>query len=420
MIEFGRPTAPRIALAFTFVCAIAAGAFAATKAILPAEGYVAHGVIVGGETVLPQQTPDAVAEHRATRAVDRKVTFQFAGKPAITTSLTDLGARVHTSALAHQLEAIGRDGDLLSRILESMDARSGEVNLRVPVSIEAEKLADLLARFKEENDLPPVDARLVFGDRSTTAHAPGKFIDVYAALNALDRALLAQPNGDITLELPTFSIEPRASADVVKSIDITHEISHFETKFGYVGGQQNRAGNIQRAASQMDGVVLMPGEVVSFNAHVGPRSTDNGFFPAPEIYKGEMREGIGGGTCQVAGTLHAAAFFGGLEIVERSPHSRPSGYIRMGLDATVVYPTTDLKLKNPYSFPVIVHAVIDKGTLRFSLLGSEKPVNVDLATDTVASAKFKRKIEEASWLPAGKFVLKQKGITGHTIKKRGS
>ena len=96
------------------------------------------------------------------------------------------------------------------------------------------------------------------------------------------------------------------------SAAVTQVVSRFETRFGYVGGQQNRGGNILRAASQVDGLVLMPGQIVSFNEHVGPRSKENGFFPAPEIYKGEMREGIGGGTCQVAGTLHAAAFFGGL------------------------------------------------------------------------------------------------------------
>jgi vancomycin resistance protein YoaR len=240
---------------------------------------------------------------------------------------------------------------------------------------------------------------------------------VYGALAALDRALAEHPAGDLTVELPAFAIEPRATKQAALAIDVSQEISRFETKFGYLGGQQNRAGNIRRAASQIDGVVLMPGEIVSFNEHVGPRSVDNGFFPAPEIYKGEMREGIGGGTCQVAGTLHAAAFFGGLDIVERSPHSRPSGYIRMGLDATVVYPTVDLKLRNTYDFPVVVHAVIDKGTLRFELRGRVKAVTVDFTTDTVASATYKRKIEEISWFPEGKVVLKQKGITGHTIKK---
>ena len=71
-----------------------------------------------------------------------------------------------------------------------------------------------------------------------------------------------------------------------------------------------------------------------------------------------MVEGTGGGTCQVASTLHAIAFFGGLDIVQRLPHSRPSGYIPAGLDATVVYPVVDLKLRNPFTFPVVVHATV--------------------------------------------------------------
>ena len=83
----------------------------------------------------------------------------------------------------------------------------------------------------------------------------------------------------------------------------------------------------------------------------------------------DIVDGLAGGTCQISGTLHGAAFFAGLEVVERSPHSRPSWYIKLGLDATVVYPTTDLKLRNPYDFPVDVHAIIDKGTLVFELRG---------------------------------------------------
>ena len=91
----------------------------------------------------------------------------------------------------------------------------------------------------------------------------------------------------------------------------------------------------------------------------GARSEENGFHKAGEIFKGEMIEGVGGGTCQIASTLHAVAFFSGLDIIERLPHSRASAYIRPGLDATVVYPAVDLKLKNPFEFPVVIHAFID-------------------------------------------------------------
>jgi vancomycin resistance protein YoaR len=181
--------------------------------------------------------------------------------------------------------------------------------------------------------------------------------------------------------------------------------------------ERGRAQNIRRASSQMEGVVLMPGDTVSFNANVGPRSIDNGFAEAQEIYKGEMREGIGGGTCQVAGTLHAAAYLGGIDVVQRSNHSRPSGYIRTGLDATVVYPTVDLKLRNPYDFPIVVHATADKGALKFELLGREKPALVELLTATIGTADYKRKIEEDGGVKDGQMVLKQKGIRGVSVRK---
>ena len=417
MFRLPRPTPARLLAAAAVLAIAGGGTFTALRSTLPAEGALASGLKVGGEPVLEGQSALAVAQDRATRALSRNVTFRWGDRPALTASLSDLGGSVDVDMLARRAGEVAHEGDVWDRLHDALAARTGDVDLRVPVSVGAERLAESLERFKEENDAPPVDAKINVADRTATEHAPGKYVDVYAALNALDRALLAGGGGDVTVDLPAFEIAPVATKQAVLSIDVSHVVSRFETRFGYLGGQSNRGGNVKRAASQMDGVVLMPGEIVSFNEHVGPRSTENGFFPAPEIYKGEMREGIGGGTCQVSGTLHAAAVFGGLDIVERSPHSRPSGYIRMGLDATVVYPTTDLKLRNPYDFPVVVHAVIDKGTLRFELLGREKPAEVDLSTDTVAIAKYKRKIEEASWFPEGKFVLKQKGITGYTIKK---
>ena len=417
MFRLSRPSPARLLTAAAVVAIAAGGAFAALRSALPAEGELAPGLRVGGEPVLEGQSALAVAQDRAARALARDVTFRWGDRVALTAPLSELGASVDTDMVARRVAEVAHEGDVWDRLHDALAARAGQVDLRVPVRVGVEELAEKLTRFKEENDAPPVDARLHLADRTATDHAAGRYVDVYAALSSLDRALLGGGSGDVTIELPAFAIEPRTTKEAALAIDVSQVVSRFETRFGYVGGQANRGGNILRAASQVDGLVLMPGQIVSFNEQVGPRSEENGFFPAPEIYKGEMREGIGGGTCQVAGTLHAAAFFGGLDIVERSPHSRPSGYIRMGLDATVVYPTTDLKLRNPHDFPVVVRAIIDKGTLVFELRGRDKPVTVDFASDTVAIAKFKRKIEEASWFPEGKFVLKQKGITGYTIKK---
>src|SRR5262249_3296221 len=76
-----------------------------------------------------------------------------------------------------------------------------------------------------------------------------------------------------------------------------------------------------------------------------------------------------------------------------------------------------LKLRNPFEFPVIVHSSVDKGTLAFELLGKDKLAKVEFSTSTIKVEEFKRKIEEAPWLPAGKFVRKQKGIKGYAFKR---
>ncbi|HVY47603.1 MAG TPA: VanW family protein, partial [Minicystis sp.] len=360
---------------------------------------------------------DAAARAAALR-LRRRVVLTFGGKALVDATLGELGATVDVASVEEAALRVARTGGLFRQIGDALAARRGEVRLRTRTLVPIDVLAARLERPKEELDTPPLAAKLdVATHRAAAPHRPGRYLDAFAAAEAIQRAIDASPDPTVTVVVPLFEIPPSASSDVVEKIDTRAVLARYDTRFGYVGGQANRAQNVRTAAERMDGVVLMPGEVVSFNANVGPRSIENGFATAPEIYKGEMREGVGGGTCQVAGTLHAAAYFAGLEVLERANHSRPSGYIRMGLDATVVYPTVDLKLENPFDFPVVIHSIVDKGELTFELLGRERPATVDFSTETLGTADFKRKIEEKEGLPEGKFVLKQKGIRGYSIKK---
>ncbi len=389
------------------------------RELLPREGELARGVLVGGVGVAAGASAQAVAEAAAQRAISKRVTFTWSGARLVEASLAELGGTVDTRALAASLAAVGHEEGLFARLDSALQARRGHIDFPVHVSLPVEPLAEKLEHLKDQLDTPPISARLDLAHHTASEHTPGRYLDVYAAADALDRALARNAESAASaigpVAVPAFEIAPHASREAVLAVDTREVVSRFETRFAE--GQKGRAGNIRRAASGMDGVVLMPGETVSFNASVGARSVDNGFALAPEIYKGELRDGIGGGTCQVSGTLHAAAFFGGLDIVERINHSRPSGYIHLGLDATVVFPTVDLKLRNPYDFPVVLHAVADKGTLAFEVLGREKPAKVDYATVTVGTSAFKRKIEEDAGVKEGGVVVKQKGIRGVSVRK---
>ena len=205
--------------------------------------------------------------------------------------------------------------------------------------------------------------------------------------------------------------------DALARIDMSRVLASFDTYFSRRGDQEPRARNIEAAASHVDGLVMRPGEVESASTtSSGPAPRRTASCKAFEIYKGEFVEGMGGGTCQVASTVHATAFFGGLDIVERLPHSRPSAYIPAGLDATVVYPTVDLKFRNPFTFPVVFHATVTGNALHVDLLGADKPVTVELRQgDSGDDALRRAKSSRTRRSPKPK--RKQKGTDGVELRR---
>jgi vancomycin resistance protein YoaR len=400
------------------VLAVLAGAFLGGAAyerpqLLPA-GEVLPGVRVDGEPV--RGALSTTVEARAAALLSRKVHLRSAaGDDLGERSLRDLGVRIDADAVAARARRFGHGGDWLTRIAEARRARRGEIDVPLSPAVDAAPLVALLVPYKENLDVPPASARLDLDHQNVVPEKPGRYLDAYGAIDAVVRAA-ADPNAT-SVVVPFAVVEPRVTSDFVRSLDVHSVLAQYETYFSRAGGQKRRGQNIDVGASRLDGVVLMPGEIVSFNAIVGDRSEANGFQRSWEIYKGEMVEGIGGGTCQVASTLHAAAFFGGLDVLERLPHSRPSAYIPMGLDSTVVYPIVDLKLRNPHPFPVVVHAKTDGNKLTVQLLGAGRPVKVTFGRELLDTKPYPRKVEEDPKLSGDHVLVKQHGLRGFRIKR---
>ena len=177
----------------------------------------------------------------------------------------------------------------------------------------------------------------------------GRKVNENATLTALLKAALeASPQFALVIES-----KPALSADLssVGPFEPSTLLGEYTTTFAR---KKNRTINVKLAASALDGIFLMPGAEVSYNAWVGERSEARGFKEAPVIEQGEMVEGLGGGACQVSSTVHAAALMAGLGIEERYNHSLPSSYIPVGMDAVVSYPMLDLRIKNTHSRPVVL------------------------------------------------------------------
>lgn len=194
-------------------------------------------------------------------------------------------------------------------------------------------------------------------------------------------------------------------------------IGEYFTLFRTTGADRSRAHNVELAAGLLDGAVVFPGETFSFNAVVGARSRSAGFRKAHVIKEGELTDDWGGGTCQVASTLHAAALFAGLEMVEHTPHSRPSTYIELGFDATVVWPSVDLKIRNPFSFPVVFHTDSSGGTLTVRVSGDHPERQVRVTTAVLARRHWEQRIIDDPALPKGTREVTQLGGPGYTIRR---
>ena len=132
----------------------------------------------------------------------------------------------------------------------------------------------------------------------------------------------------------------------------------------------NVKSNIALAASKINGVVIKPGEVFSFNSVVGDGSAANGFLTGRVLYQDAVAYEPGGGICQVSSTLFNAMLLSGFTIIERHRHSNPVRYTPLGLDATIRYGKKDLRMKNTASNNIYIYASMNDKSLTVMINGA--------------------------------------------------
>ena len=326
-------------------------------------------------------------------------------------SREELGARVDGERLAAIVTQLRDPRSAMRRA----HVPTAPLKVPLPVMVDGPRALASMVALKDDVDRAPVDARLDLGGHKVLADEPGRRMDVHATLARLDEAILGR-KGD-RIEAVVEAVPPSRSAGSIGDVQLGDVIGWFETKYARDLKHEARTFNLRLAASKLDGHVLMPGEVFDFNDVVGPRSEANGYKIAPVNAQGELVDGIGGGTCQVAGTLHGAAFFAGLDIVERKPHTRPSFYIKMGMDAAVAYPAITLKLRNPFSYPVVLHETVQNGVVRAEILGPKRTRDVTFVRKVADVTPFQEKEIPDPKIPKGERVLTQRGIPGFRITR---
>lgn len=222
---------------------------------------------------------------------------------------------------------------------------------RLLLKLDAKKLRARASELLSEVERPPESANFEFGPGGAKRIVPSK---VGLALDEarLSQELLALPTAtQRRLRVPFVERAPKFSTEDAEKLEIGGVVSMFSTHHACC---QPRVENIHVAAAILDGTVLQPGEKFSLNQLLGPRTQAAGYFEAPTIVRGEMEETWGGGISQLATTLFNAALRGGLEIVQRQPHSIYFTRYPEGHEATVSFPEPDLIFRNDTEAPLLI------------------------------------------------------------------
>jgi vancomycin resistance protein VanW len=127
---------------------------------------------------------------------------------------------------------------------------------------------------------------------------------------------------------------------------------------------------------RFDGLVIRPGQTLSYWKVLGQPSAARGFVNGMLISDGRVVEGIGGGLCQLANLLYWLALHSPLQVLEHHHHSvdifPDSGRVLpFGSGASVFHNYIDLQLHNPTAHSITLKTWVDESFLRGELWCSD-------------------------------------------------
>ncbi len=257
---------------------------------------------------------------------------------------------------------------LASSVRAAIDPASDSIE----VYFDRDAVLDILEPLRREFESSPVGARfdidLNTGEYTVIPGRSGVVLDVETLLTELKGAALGSGTGVFPV---VVGARPKLTTEDAMAFTTMTKLGGFSTK--YTQGQ-DRTLNIQRMSEDVDGAVVLAGEVFSINDHVGQRIEADGYVAAPAIINGapyccDHPANVGGGVSQFATTLFNAVFFSCLEDVEHQPHSLYFTRYPRGREATLGIPGPDVKFRNDTDYPVVIRSWYSEESVSVRIYG---------------------------------------------------
>ena len=268
----------------------------------------------------------------------------------------------------------------------------------------------------------PINAEFVKTSRTTydiKTHQMGRRIDREKLMEVVTYVENREIKEYEEILLPVEFVAPALTEEALKARLFRDTLSSVTTHFNTdTPNNKNRGINIGLATASIDGTILLPGEEFSFNKIVGPRTPAKGYQIAHVFIEGEIRDGTGGGICQVSTTLYNAALKANLSISERHNHMFTVGYVPLGLDAAVSYGYADLVFTNTTAYPLRISASVAANnslTFRIAATNDYPSLYVSTASKTISTTPVTVQYIDDASLPRGTEVVSEQGMDGYVV-----
>lgn len=378
------------------------------------QGLLAEGIAISGLNVgnLTKNEAKTKLEERIQVMLAQQVEFNVDQKD-VPLQLGQMGYHFdldHALAKAYQ---VGRVGNLIAKATSKWKARHG-MTVELTGQWDDQQLIDSLNNNLGNFNKAACDASFTITSDNKMEIKPeevGKAVDVETLVSQIKRLEVNKPE---TLKVSFKDSQPQLTAAQLENEKVTGLLASYTTRFD--PAEVGRTENVRIAAQALNGTVIKPGDVFSFNNVLGPRNEEQGYQEAYIVVNGEFVPGIGGGICQVSSTLYNTVLLAAMPIVERANHDLAISYVPLGQDATVAYPDLDLKFRNDSGGYLLIRSRVNTDHITIDLYGKANPDQAVLITDhteSVIPAGEQRVVDNS--LPKGSTTVKQQGQPGYIV-----
>ena len=289
------------------------------------------------------------------------------------------------------------------------------VNISTKILYDKNKLENSISSIEKQINKSPVDAKIngiTSGVLSFTPGIDGNKLYKENLLKEVKNNIinLQNPNSIKEINLKVNTYKPKINSETLRKINSL--LSSFSTT--YESSSKERKSNIKLATNSIDGTLLLPGDVFSFNRVIGNPTTEKGYKKSNIIVNNKVEEGVGGGLCQVSSTLYNSIIRSNIKPLERKNHSILPSYVKPGLDSTVSYGTIDYKFKNTLNYPIYIEGIATNEKVTFNVYSNSSlnKIKYDLIGEVHDKVPFKTIYEKDNTLPLNFEKIFQNGSIG--------